>query len=75
MKSPPSRCAYITLTEIAARLSMLRVVCDRCGCEGRYRTDKLVAKYGPDFRPRLKHVNVQNKSGHDDRRTDDIGIE
>jgi hypothetical protein len=45
---PPSRRGYITLGEIAARLPMLRVECDRCGRSGRYRTDKLVAKYGAD---------------------------
>lgn len=27
---------------------MLRVACDRCGRSGRYRTDKLFAKYGAD---------------------------
>lgn len=41
-------CGYVTLSEIAARLPMLRVRCDRCGREGKYRTDKLVAKYGAD---------------------------
>jgi|KBSMisStaDraftv2_1062788.scaffolds.fasta_scaffold330900_1 hypothetical protein len=36
----------ITFGEIAETLSMLNVVCDRCGRRGRYRLDKLIAKYG-----------------------------
>ena len=36
----------VTLGEIGKTLPMLRVVCDRCGREGRYRTAKLIAKYG-----------------------------
>jgi hypothetical protein len=39
---------YISLGEIAERLPMLRVTCDRCGRAGRYSTAKLVAKYGAD---------------------------
>jgi hypothetical protein len=33
---------------IAKHLPMLRVECDRCGRKGRYRTDKLLEKYGVD---------------------------
>jgi len=42
------RSGPITLGEIAETLPMLRVICERCGREGRYRTAQLVAKYGAD---------------------------
>lgn len=48
MEPPARRRSYVTLAEIAEYLPILRVVCDRCGRRGRYRTDKLVAKYGAD---------------------------
>src|SRR6185437_16294769 len=37
-----------TLGYIAEHLLMLNVHCDRCGRHGRYRTAKLVEKYGAD---------------------------
>ena len=43
---PDSNKGVITFGEIAETLSMLNVVCDRCGRRGRYRLDKLIAKYG-----------------------------
>lgn len=43
-----TRRGYVSLGEIAAKLRMLRIECDRCGRAGRYRIDKLVAKYGAD---------------------------
>lgn len=43
-----ARRGYVTLGEIAERLPMLWVQCDRCGRAAKYRTDKLVAKYGAD---------------------------
>lgn len=36
----------ITFGEIAAHFAMLDVKCDNCGRHGRFRTSKLVAKYG-----------------------------
>jgi hypothetical protein len=36
----------ITLGEIAARTSVLEVACSRCERRGRYRLDKLIARYG-----------------------------
>jgi hypothetical protein len=39
---------YISFGEIAAKLPMLRVECSRCGRRGRYRTDKLIERYGAD---------------------------
>lgn len=49
MTNPPAaRRGYVSLGEIAAKLRMLRVKCDRCGREGRYSTARLVAKYGAD---------------------------
>ena len=35
---------YVSLGEVAERLRMLRVECDRCGRKGRYSTAHLVAK-------------------------------
>ena len=46
--STASRRGYVSLGEIAAKLRVLRIECDRCGRFGRYRTDKLVARYGGD---------------------------
>ena len=40
------RSGVVTLGEIAETLTMLTVQCDRCGRRGRYRVDKLIAKYG-----------------------------
>jgi hypothetical protein len=39
---------YISLGEIAAKLPMLRIECDRCGRKGQYLTAKLVETYGAD---------------------------
>ena len=36
----------ITWGYIARHLPMITVHCDRCGRTGRYRTDKLLARYG-----------------------------
>jgi hypothetical protein len=38
----------VNLGYIARHLAMLNVQCDRCGRKGRYRTDKLLAKYGAE---------------------------
>jgi hypothetical protein len=43
-----SKRGYINLGEIAQRLDMLVIACDRCGRRGQYSTAKLVAKYGAD---------------------------
>ena len=34
--------------DIAGKLDVLRIECDRCGRRGRYRVDRLVKKYGID---------------------------
>ncbi|HVA12651.1 MAG TPA: hypothetical protein VNF99_05345 [Stellaceae bacterium] len=46
LRAADSQHDYGTLGEIAAKLRMLRVECDRCGRTRRYKTDKLIAKYG-----------------------------
>jgi len=47
-QSLADRRGYIPLGDIAAKLTLLRVQCDRCGRAGQYRTDRLVARYGAD---------------------------
>lgn len=42
-----------TLGEIAARTAMLTVACSRCKRRGRYRLDKLIARYGADASGRI----------------------
>jgi hypothetical protein len=37
-----------TLGEIASRTSILHVACSRCGRQGRYRLDTLIARHGAD---------------------------
>ena len=39
---------------------MIRLECSKCGRFGRYRIDKLIAKYGPDIAlPDLRHELAQ----------------
>ena len=38
----------IIFRDIAGKLAVLRVECDKCGRRGRYRLDRLVEQYGLD---------------------------
>ena len=38
---------FVTLGQLAARLSVLDVACNRCDRRGRLRTNALLAKHGP----------------------------
>ena len=42
----------VFLGEIAARLPMLEIACNRCDRRGRLRTDRLLAVHGPNIRCR-----------------------
>jgi hypothetical protein len=42
------RDGMITFSDLAGRLKVLRVDCDRCGRHGRYLVDKLIYDHGPD---------------------------
>jgi hypothetical protein len=47
----------VTLGEIAGRLAMLEVACDRCERRGRLRVARLIEQHGADARlPDLPHV-------------------
>jgi hypothetical protein len=38
----------ITFRDIAGKLAVLCVTCDKCGRSGQYRVDRLIARYGID---------------------------
>jgi len=38
----------ITFRDIAGKLAVLRVACDKCGRSGQYRVDRLIMRYGLD---------------------------
>ena len=38
----------ITFCDIAGKLAVLRVTCDKCGRSGQYRVDRLIMRYGID---------------------------
>jgi hypothetical protein len=38
----------ITFRDIAGKLTVLRVECDKCGRSGQYRVDRLIMRYGLD---------------------------
>jgi hypothetical protein len=45
-----------SLGEAAAKLSVLRLACDKCGRAGQYRINGLLDQYGPDIAlPDLRH--------------------
>jgi hypothetical protein len=45
-----------SLAEAAAKLTMLRLTCEKCGRAGRYRIDRLIERFGPDIAlPDLRH--------------------
>jgi hypothetical protein len=47
----------VTLGQIAARLPVLEVACNRCDRRGRLRTDRLLAEHGPDLpMPKLRRI-------------------
>jgi hypothetical protein len=47
----------IKLGQVAARLAMLEVACDRCDRRGRLRTDRLLAEHGPGLSmPKLRLI-------------------
>jgi hypothetical protein len=55
----PSGGSY-SLGEAAAKLHMIRLQCDKCGCRGQYQSDRLLEKYGPDIAmPDLRHKLAQ----------------
>jgi hypothetical protein len=38
----------ITFRDIAGKLTVLRITCDKCGRSGQYRVDRLIMRYGID---------------------------
>src|ERR1700722_13079365 len=47
----------IIIGQIDARLRTLYAACNRCSRMNRYRTDRLLEKYGPDFPvPELRYI-------------------
>jgi hypothetical protein len=42
------RRGFITFGDIAGKLTMLRLTCDRCGRAGQYRVDRLIRERGRD---------------------------
>ena len=38
----------ITFRDIAGKLTVLRITCDKCGRSGQYRVDRLIVRYGID---------------------------
>jgi hypothetical protein len=38
----------ITFRDIAGKVTVLRITCDKCGCSGQYRVDRLIMRYGID---------------------------
>ena len=50
-----------SLAEAAAKSSMLRLECTKCGRRGQYRVDRLIEPYGPDIAlPDLRHELAQS---------------
>jgi hypothetical protein len=48
---------FVTLAEIAGRLSVLAVSCNRCDRHGRLSIARLIAEYGPHLPvPELRHI-------------------
>jgi hypothetical protein len=45
MKKPGS----ISLAEVATRTTHIELACTRCERHGRYRVEKLIQQFGPDF--------------------------
>jgi hypothetical protein len=53
--SPPS--GVVTLGQVAARLPVLDIACNRCDRRGRLRTDRLLAAHGPGLpMPALRRI-------------------
>jgi hypothetical protein len=47
----------VSLGQVAARLPMLEVSCNRCDRRGRMHTDRLIAEHGPDMPiPQLRRL-------------------
>ena len=38
----------ITFRDIAGKLTVLHITCDKCGRSGQYRVDRLIMRYGID---------------------------
>jgi hypothetical protein len=38
----------ITFRDVAGKLTVLRITCDKCGRSGQYRVDRLIMRYGID---------------------------
>jgi hypothetical protein len=48
---------FVTLGQIATRLPVLEVSCNRCDRRGRLRTDRLIAEHGPALPiPELRRI-------------------
>ncbi|HWE75048.1 MAG TPA: hypothetical protein VG328_17945 [Stellaceae bacterium] len=64
----------LTLADIATKLPVLRVECNRCGRAGRYHTAKLIERFGPDatVEPLQKEI-TQDCPRRDWDRTKHIG--
>jgi hypothetical protein len=43
-----SKDGALQFRDIAGKLTMLRVECEKCGRRGQYQVDKLIARYGLD---------------------------
>ena len=41
----------ITLGDLAGRIELLRIECDKCGRKGQYRLMRLLRELGPDMTP------------------------
>jgi hypothetical protein len=47
----------VTLGDLAGKITMLEVACDRCERHGRLRVAKLIAQHGADMGlPELRHI-------------------
>jgi hypothetical protein len=55
ISDPPP--GFVTLGQIAGRLAVLDVACNRCDRRRRLRVDRLMVAYGPDLPiPELRHL-------------------
>ena len=64
---------FITLGQLAARLSILDVACNRCERSGRLRIDALLAKHGPALpMPELRGIIAADCSRMIENRMHDV---
>jgi hypothetical protein len=67
----------LTFRDIAGKLAVLRITCDKCGRSGQYRVDRLIMRYGIDAKlfdwsdeitpdcPRKQAKNLSDMCGRD----------